>query len=317
MKCQTVEEQLWLYLYEEMAADERAVLDAHFARCEACRARLQEADGLRTLLAEREAAEPSPELLVEAREALEAALDRDEMGWRGWFRSLTSGVPALYASRAASVLTILVLGFGLGWMLGPSPAQSPEGREDRRESFPVAFGAGGANPGDYHISNISELAPDPQTGEVQITLDTQRQVTLSGSLDDPQIQRVLLFAVRNYENPGIRRDSLGLLRQRAGDREVRQTLIYVLANDANDGVRMEALEAAQSLGWSEDLRDALVGVVRSNANPGLRVAAVNLLVRNADLQALPVLREIANQDESTYVRMQCASAVRELAGEEF
>ncbi len=318
MNCETWEEKLWLYLYEEMAPGERAAADAHLSGCAACRTRLEEAEGLRSLLTRREAPEPPPELLADARIALDEALDREDLGWRGWARALTRGVPMIYASRTATVLTILALGFGLGWMVRPGVTGSgsttaPDGGN------PALVGApeGGEGLADFRIHSISELEPDTLTGQLQITLGTQRQVTLTGSLDDPQIRRVLLHTVRNYNNPGIRRDTLDLLRQRAAIREVRDTFIYVMRNDANDGVRMEALEAVQGLKWSPEVRAAFLHVAQNDTNPGLRIAAVNALAGSADRQVLPVLRELAEKDSNTYIRMQCANAVRELEGEEF
>lgn len=316
MNCETWEEKLWLYLYEEMTPGERAAADAHLSECAACRTRLEEAEGLRSLLARREEPEPPPELLAEARIALDEALDREDLGWRGWARALTRGVPMIYASRTATVLTILALGFGLGWMVRP---RATDGGPAPDGGNPVLVFApeGGEGLANFRIHNISELEPDPQTGQLQITLDAQRHVTLSGSLDDPQIRQVLLHTVRNYNNPGIRRDTLDLLRQRAAIREVRDTFIYVMRNDANDGVRMEALEAVQGLEWSPEVRAAFLHVVQNDTNPGLRIAAVNALVGSADQQVLPVLRELAEKDSNTYIRMQCANAVRELEGEEF
>ena len=317
MNCHQFEESLWLYLYDEMAAEERSLAEAHLSDCGDCRVRLSEAGGLRTLLSQREVPELAPEQIVEARMALDDALDREERSWRGFYRNLSNSLPMFYASRAAGVVAVLAVGFGLGWMLAPPRTQV-------NVSIPAAVAADSApvlNSTDglhnYQIHNIRDLTPDPITGRVRVTLDAQGQVTLSGSLDNPQIQRVLLEAVRSYENPGIRRDSLGVLRANAANRDVRDTLIYAMLNDSNDGVRMEALDAVRSMRWSPAVRDSLVSVVRSDRNAGLRIAAVNSLVRNADRQMLPALREFAERDGNAYVRLQCASAVRRLEGEEF
>lgn len=318
MNCQRLQESLWLYLYDEMAPEERAAAESHLEDCASCRAHLTEAEGLGALLSQRMESEPPPELLAESRLALDDALDREERSWRGWYRNFAYSVPVFYASRAASVFAVLVLGFGMGWLLGPKPAA---GNGEIAQVPPAADATPALNSSaglqNYRIQNIRELVPDPLTGTVRITLDAQGQMTLSGSLGNPQIQRVLLDTVRGYENAGIRRDTLGILRQYAAQREIRDTLIYAMQHDSNDGVRMEALDTLRTLEWSPQLRDAFLGVLRNDTNAGVRVAAVNALVRNADRQILPVLREFAESDENTYVRMQCASVVRELEGEEF
>lgn len=304
MKCKNFQDNLLLYLYDELPGEERAAFEAHRAECAHCRQALEETRSLHQLLGQRPAVEPSPELLVEARQQLEEALDREEFGWRGLLRGWFQGVPALHASRAASVLTILVLGFGLGWTLRP------------RVNLPVSNGGFvGADLG--NITSISQVTPDPQTGEVRITLDTGRRVTLEGSLDDPRIRQVLQFAVRNYDNPGIRRDTLDALLVRGATPEVRRTLVYAMLNDPNDGVRYRALDAVRELGWSPEVRDAFLELLKKETNLGVRIGAVDFLVENADFELLPALRELATQDASFYVRMQCTKAVRDLSGEEF
>ncbi len=317
MHCHTLEDNLWLYLYQEMPPEERAAADAHLQACAPCRAHVQEAEALRALLSQREEPEASPELLVEARMTLDEALDREELGWRAWFRMFSGSFPVFYASRAVAVMSVLVVGFGLGWVMRPRTPEVPAGLVVVQQHPVQGVSLPAAPERGYRISNISQLEPDPVTGQVQITLDAQRQVTFSGSLDDPRIQQVLLYAVRNYENPGIRRDTLDLLRDHPVSREVRETMIYAMLHDPNDGVRMEALEAVEELGWSPELRDAFVTVLQGDSNPGVRVAAVNALVRNADDSVVPVLREISTKDNNKYVRLQCASAVRELEREEF
>ncbi|MFQ5696547.1 MAG: anti-sigma factor family protein, partial [Terriglobia bacterium] len=98
MNCQTVQENLTLYFYEELGAEERAALEAHLGVCPACREAAAELGRLRAVLDQRPGREPSPELLVRCRQALEDALDREAGSWRamvrGWF-VVPPGVSAL------------------------------------------------------------------------------------------------------------------------------------------------------------------------------------------------------------------------------
>lgn len=312
MNCKELEEALPLYLYGELTEDERAALDAHLGACGRCRAALQETRRLHETLNQRQPAEPSPELLVECRQALEEALDHESIGWKRLFQAWRSAFPAF---SAASILTALVLGFGLGWSLRPRVSRDlPTGPAVSSSSFL------GTDLENMRIRGISQVAPDPKTGEVRITLDAERRVTLEGSLDDPRIQRLLVYAVKDYENPGIRRDTLDALRTRRNSPSVRDALLYVLQKDPNPGVRLEALEAVRGMEWGEDVHRALTEAVERDNNPGVRITAIDALVQHAmegkDEAALPMLERLAARDPNPSVRLKCVRAVRILAQNE-
>ena len=312
MGCQGWEEKLLLYLYDELGEEARAATQAHLGSCAVCPGRLQEMRRLQERLRERPAAELPPDLLVRCRQALDEALDQEALGWRGWWRSWGSPVSGTAPSRAGAVLTLFALGFGLGWMLRPPsggvlPSPSP--------AVPGSFLE--ADLSNLRISGITRIAPSPQTGAVRITLDAARRVTLEGSLDDARIRQVLLYAVKSYDNPGIRRDTLDALRTESDSPEVQEALLYALRKDPNVGIRLEALEAVRGMGWGPEVRETLLYALRSDSNPGVRVAALNLLAENPDEEVLPVLKQLASRDPNPYVRLKCASAVREWAREEF
>jgi HEAT repeat protein len=162
------------------------------------------------------------------------------------------------------------------------------------------------------IGDISGVVPDLQTGQVQITLDAARRVTLEGSLDDPRVRRVLLYAVKSYDNPGIRRDTLDCLRAGANNPDVREALLYAMGHDSNPGVRLEAMDVLRGLGWGADSRQVFLDALQHDTNAGLRAAAVDELVKHADREVLPVLQRLAASDSCRYVRLKCASALREV-----
>jgi hypothetical protein len=314
MSCKTVEDKLTFYLYDELEAGERAAVAAHLESCAACAAALRELERMRAVLDQRPRREPTPELLVRSREALDEALDREAESWRALVRSWFIVPPGVSALRATAALTILVLGFSLGWTLRTRAPAAPTG--DGSGPAPWV----GSDLSNMRISGISQVTPaDRQTGAgaVRITLDAQRRVTLEGSFDDPRIREVLLYAVKNYDNPGIRRDTLEVLGQSGDNPTVREALLYALRRDPNPGVRLEAAEALRELDWGPDLRYALLDALREDQNPGVRVAAVNVLVDHADEEVLPVLEQMAAGDPNTYVRLQCARALRERAREDF
>jgi len=165
------------------------------------------------------------------------------------------------------------------------------------------------------------VAPDPQSGGVRITLDAERRVTLEGSLDNARIRQVLVDAVRSYDNPGIRRDTLEALRMHTDNPAVRAALLFAMRHDPNAGMRLEALKTVRGMEFGQDVRRALLGALEHDTNPGVRVAAVNALVEHAaeegqDETVMPVLVKLATSDQNAYVRLQCQAAVRKMEGNE-
>ncbi len=315
MNCKDLEENLSLYVYDELATSERRACDVHLASCAGCRAALEKTHRLHQLLDQRPPLELSPALLAECRQALDEALDR-ETGAAGWPALLRGWISALYPSpsyRAAGVLAVLVFGFSLGWTVRPRAAGIRPISSGIASSSLV-----GPDLDSMRISGISRVAEDPQTGEVHITLNAERRVILEGSLDDPRIQRVLLDAVKNYDNPGIRRDTLDALRARANNPNVRQALLYAMGHDSNLGVRLAALDAARGLEWCPEARRAFLDVLEHDPNPGLRGAAIDELVKHtaeddkADEELLPEFERLAANDSNRSVRLKCTSALREV-----
>lgn len=311
MNCRMVEEKLALHLYDELPPEERAAVDAHLTACPACAAAAAELGRLHAALDQRPALEPTPELFVQSRAELEEALDREARGWRGLLHSGWGLWPMGSPFRWTAALAILLVGVSLGW-----------GLHQRVGEQPTSMATGtppwiGADMNNMRISGISQVTPDPQTGQVRITLDAERRVTLSGSLDDPRIREILVRTVKSYDNAGIRHETLNVLSGRAEEPAIREALLYAVRHDPNAGVRLEALNAVQELTWTPDVQEAVLGALETDANPGVRVAAVNLLLRHRDPQLLPALQKLAVNDSNPYVRLKCANAVREQTPHDF
>jgi HEAT repeat protein/putative zinc finger protein len=322
MSCKEFEESLELSPYDEMPPEARARLDAHLETCADCRARQEQMHRLHKLLSERTSSEPSPQFLAECRMALDEALDRElsTVSWKKLGAELWSGLTALPMSRASWALAVLLFGIGLGWTLRTvSPRMLQPGRS---QGAGAASQSSALNPdmSNMRINAITQVSPAPDsnaTGEVRITVDAERRMTLQGSLDDPRIRQVLEDALKSYSNPGIRRDSLAAL-QGGADRlpSVRNAVLYALQHDANAGVRLEALRAVRKLDWSPEVQQALVQAIAPENNPGIRVGALDILVEHADESTLPIFERLAAEDSNRYVRMKSLRAVRMIEGED-
>lgn len=308
MNCKQADEKLSLYLYEELSADERAAVEAHLASCPACAQSAAELARLRAVLEERPLRQPTPELFVHCRSDLDEALDREDAGWRALVRGWFGQAPGQPAMRFGSALAILVLGFSMGWTMQQRQTGAPAPKTNQADMW-------GSDLGDMRINGITQVSPGPQTGEVSVTMNAERQVTLEGSLDDPHIQQILLYAVKSYDNPGIRHETLEALRGRSSNPSVREALLHAARHDPNPGVRLEALEAVRPAADQPEVRAALFEILKTDSNPGVRVATIDMLLEHADEGDVPALQELAREHQNPYVRLKCAKALRERAGE--
>ena len=324
MNCKDFEENLPLYIYGDLPPDQRTACEAHLADCVHCQVEGEQVRALHKVLAQRPRLEPSPDFLVECRQALVEALDSERLGWRGlireWLRFLQ--LPPRWASApVAFTFGLVIFGFGLGWTLRPRAdrvAPSVRGLMPTMTTSSLAD----ADFENMRINDISRVAPDPQTGDVRITMDAQRRVTLEGSLDDPHIQQILVNAMKSYDNAGIRRDTLDALRARSASPNVRAALLYTLEHDRNPGNRLAALHAVRGMQGGNDLQQSLLQVLEHDDNMGVRVESVDALVNHVEKEGrdegvLNALQRLAGNDPSCYVRLKCASALRKLGSDGF
>ena len=86
MKCEWVQENVVLYVYDELPDDARHELEQHVARCATCMAEVQAVKAFRRDMAKVAVQEPSPNLLTDSRMKLQEALESAEQG--GWFSRL-------------------------------------------------------------------------------------------------------------------------------------------------------------------------------------------------------------------------------------
>jgi len=306
MDCQRAQMLMVLHIYGELAEEDRPAFEQHLGSCANCTAALEVERKLRGLMDQRGTREPSPELLARCRMGLEESLDfdgpvslweraRQSIGW----------VNPLGVHPALSAALLLLFGVLLGWMLTTKLGEKPGAG-----GTPV-FEQAGTIPDDFQISGIHSIATDPVTGGVAVSYDAARRVTLTGMPEDAAIQRVLLFAVRNYENSGVRLESVEALRWQADDVLIRRALISAMLNDKNPGVRLRALDGLKKYPKDPEVRQALLQALAKDSNPGVRVECINAFTEFPDSEVIAVLRVLAQKDKNNYVRMKSAAALEQ------
>ena len=303
MSCERIQSQISWYLYNELDEQERTEVEEHVEHCEACAAELERERAFLTQLDARRPLEPAPALLAECRHDLMRSIYRAERlrqqsapARPRLVETLERAWQAMGAWRQpVAALCLLALGLLGGYRLH-RPAAAVE----------VASG------GEALVANIAGVTLDPQAGQVRIAYDEVRRQTLSGALQDPAIQSFLITAARSYGNPGVRLETIDILKQRAEDPEIRDTLLYALSNDLNAGVRLKALEGLKPYAREGEIREALTRVLVQDDNPGMRVQAIDLLTVEPDRSLVGVLQGVAGREPNNYVRMRSRNALREM-----
>lgn len=298
MNCEYVKQNAVLLVYGELPDDARFEMERHVERCAACAAEVGAIRHFQESMSAALLPEPSPNLLAASRMRLQEELEHVEHR-RGWQRFFTFDLAGwMYQLRMAPAVSValLMIGFAGGamatWRMKPSTggAGVPVGRDQTSQAT---------------IAGIRSINPDPNDqNKVQINYDTMMRQQAQGSLSDPKIQQLLLYAAHSNVNPGVRNDAADLLTRQSGDEQVRQALIYGLRYDNNTGVRLKAIEALKPYVRQDvHVRDAVVEAVLNDASPGVRTEAILALDPvKADSSVHRVLMDLAERDPNQYIR---------------
>ena len=352
LSCRDVAPLLLFYACDEVSDKERRQIDAHVAKCPACAAQLAEDSGLQEVMnaASQSADEldSSGILLAQCRSELAESLDDlsappVEEHWRpfGWLRRWMALRPAW--SGALLVLFGIVVGTQIvPWVQNGNNVNGqamnvmagPRFTSDQLDK--MSFSS-------FNISPSSGSTP----GTVQVRLNAEQPLEISGSVDDSDMRQVLTYVVENGErfDDGVRLDCLEALKAASRDKQVRRALIAAARKDQNPAVRMKALESLRAGAADDEVRQALLDALEHDANPGVRVVAVNVLVSSlrhggteemtpevtdATASVSPVrpeedesiervvraLQQLQRRDPSRYVRLRSAAALRQIGPRE-
>jgi hypothetical protein len=294
MKCEWVQTNGTLYLYDELPDDARHELEQHLAKCPECASELNSLRAFQSALTGLKGEDPSPSLLAASRMHLQEALESTEQS-RGWSRltmDLAGWMHQLRFSPALAVV-LLMIGFGGGIMASFKTSVVKPGSTETATATDSAS-----------IASIRGITQNPQTNNVEIKYDRVVPDTAQGSLDDPKIQQLLLYAARNNYNSGVRLDSIDVLTQKPEDAQVREALIFALRYDKNPGVRLKALAGLRPYVKSDvRVRDVMLEALLRDSNSGVRAEAIRSLQPvTADTSVRATLLALAEKDSNKFIR---------------
>ncbi len=302
MNCEWVKANVTLYVYDELADDARYELEQHVERCTGCAAELQAMRGFKASVSALAMPEPTANLLAASRMRLQEALETTEQhrGLRRWILEPALWFRQIKLAPAVSALLLLV-GFGAG--IGATYRIVGTRGTPAVAGSPAVAAPAAAAPAEASIAGIRGITQQPGSNTVDIQYETLVPQKVTGSLDDPRIQQLLLYAARNNSNSGMRVDSVDLLAQKPDDERIREALMYALRNDANAGVRLKALEGLGPYVKGDiRARNAVLEALVNDTNPGVRTQAIQVLKTvRADASVRQVLEHLAQQDQNTSI----------------
>jgi anti-sigma factor RsiW len=309
MNCESVTKLIPLYFYGELPPEEEDGLEQHLDACAAC-ARLAESQRTLSATLDRREMQPSAALLAECRHDLMRAVYRHEGSvlrpvqasgsWKPFREGFAAWLPSLGPWRMPlGASALLALGFVTARLTTPGAA----GPFNLASLTPDVISS---------IRSVQPARAGSQPGEVQIVLDETRQRVVSGQLNDSNIQRLMLAAAHDENNPGVRWESVDLLKSQSDSSPVRELLLNRVAEDPNPGVRLKALDGLKTYTGDPQVRKVLAQVLVHDDNPGVRIAAVDALTAHADDKMVGFLQGVVQKEDNTYVRRRCVKALQDM-----
>ena len=320
MKCEIAQQNMVFAGYGELHDEQIDGLEEHLANCEACRLEFESLRAMQDKLALYPMIEPSPNLLAQSRMRLDEELDQiPAHGFVTHFRSLLFG--SLASIRTSPALTVLLVGFGFfggyftyRYQVANAP-RLPGATHLTKEA-------------DSTIANISGIVRTPDNEIIQVTYNRIVPEVVQGSLDEPEIRKLLMMGSLDRGTGMVRENSVALLASecKAGHRclaaghgttagdgdDIRSVLMVALRYDQNPEIRLKALEGLEPyVAKDKRVRDAILESMMHDSN---------MTVRQADFRAIPpvqsdssvrqVLRKLSVEDENPYIRTASYNALQ-------
>lgn len=301
MNCEWVKSNVTLYIYDELPDDARYELEQHVERCAACAGEVKSAQAFKAAMSALPQLEPTANLLASSRMRLQEALEQTEQA-HGWRRFIFDPMAWLRRAQFSPALAAVLLMVGFAGGAGTAYKIASTNRPANVAQIPETTQQG--QPTEASILGIRDITQQPGSNKIEIKFDTMVPQHVQGSLDDPRVQQLLLYAARSQGNSGVRLDSVDLLTQTPEDENVREALMYALRYDSNPGVRLKAIEGlGPYVKGDVRVRNAVLEALMNDGNAGVRTEAIQLLkpVR-ADGSVRQVLEHLATRDENRSIR---------------
>jgi len=332
MKCEIAQQNMVFAGYGELHDEQIDGLEEHLAGCEACRQEFESLKLLQERLSLYPMVEPSPNLLAQSRMRLDEELDQiPAHGFLTHVRSLFFG--SIASVRSSPALTVLLV--GVGFFGGYFSFQYQAANAPR---LPGATHL--TKEADSKVASISGIVRTPDSEIVQVNYNRVVPETVQGSLDEPEIRKLLMIGSLDGSNSTVRESSVALL---AGECIAGHRCLATPRAGLQTASQTQAV--ADGIADSDDIRGALLVALRYDQSPAVRLKALeglepyvakdkrvrdailesmmhdpSMIVRQADFKAIPpvqsdssvrqVLRTLSVEDQNPYIRTASYNALQ-------
>ena len=300
MGCEDWQGQIVLAQYGELPDAMQLPLERHLSSCENCRREWNAQTALFESMELDPVVEPSPNLLAASRVRLDEALDA--LPPRSWMQQFFGNAFRWVGYvQGAPALTVLLLGVGF---LGGNTLTRYQVSHEKQLPRPVIL----SHPSQGVVASVSGIVQTPNSDLVQVNYNRLVPETVQGSLDEPEIRKLLMLGTQLASTNQAHTESVALLANEcrrghgcgsedAGNAEtsVRSALLARLRLDKSPTVRMKALDGLQPyVAEDEHVRDAVLETLMHDRSPDVRTEAISLLSPvGADSSVRQALRAVS------------------------
>jgi len=306
---------VYLSFTGEISDKLREELKVHMLTCSTCRKESEQLEFLEKYLSAKKTEKVSGTLLADARNELNQKL-RIAGKKEDKLSELIEKIREFFSINYKYVLNGAICtaaGIVIGFLLFKGSA--PE--------IPAAQNISSVSeiPGDVsYIRNIHLIDVNPADDNIEFSFEAVRNVRMSGSVSDEKMRSVLMYAVMNGNNPGVRLNSLNALNSAVNisyDNEIKDAIISAVKYDDNPGVRREALKVLKNLPFDQDIKRAYLYAILNDTSSGIRIEAINELIESANKgtslssEEKELFRERLLEDDNGYIRLRAKTVLEE------
>jgi hypothetical protein len=320
MEHRKYEEILYLFSAGEADEEQKRIINEHLLSCNSCREELKYYYRLNEQLTPLASAGVSDDLLLKARTKLRERISVEHKR-KSLFSRISDTVSFFFNDNykyvlngALSAAAGIIIGFFVFKGENVQPVFAPDsGTEISTASSVYPDETSG-------IRNIRLIDADPSDDHIEFSFEAVRQVNVSGNINDEKIRSVLMYAMMNGNNPGVRLNSLNLLKTSDNvdyDSEVKEAIISAVKYDDNPGVRREAMKVLKTIPFDQDVKRSYLYVILNDSSSALRIDAINQLLevssKGADLnkEDRDLFKDKLLDDENSYIRLRAKTILEE------
>ncbi len=162
------------------------------------------------------------------------------------------------------------------------------------------------------LSNANIQFDANQKHPINVELNTQQDVELSGDINDENIRDLVSYLLLNDKNPGTRIKAADLMENMQPNDEVEMVLISSALSDPNPGIRLRSIRLLQSYPVDALLVNACQKILMADTNEAVRMEAISILSRQPSRKLLPILRLVASSETNSFIRNQARELLYQL-----